>query len=230
MPPCFGGRIGLKPARSVASSSDIGPARPAIGERCGAFGSFGTRSIVSPPTWKKRRIAVRAGGTAKAAPIATTSAASASTSTRRRAKKRSRGAASPRRARTAGTRSGSGGKASSRPTSRRSRSSSGIRLPQPVEGARRPRLDRPAPDAEHLGRLVLGQLEEVAAGDHESLRLGQRVDGRDERLALLAYEECRLGGGGRLPRGALRSRPQGEGVAARARTAAVASLVRDDLQ
>src|ERR671933_2052981 len=207
MPPCLGGRIRLKPARFVASSTDIGPSRPAIGESRGAFGSVGTRSMVSPPMWKKRRIPVRAGGTAKAAPIATAKTASASTSARRRAKKRSRGAASPRRARTRGTRSGSGGKASSRPASRRSRSSSAIRLPQPVERARRARLHRPAPDPEHLGRLVLGQLEEVPAGDHEPLRLGQRVDGGDERLPLLALEERRLGGGGRLPRGALRSGP-----------------------
>src|ERR671934_1022805 len=230
MPPCFGGRIGLKPARFVASSADIGPARPPIGERRGAFGSVSTRTIVWPPMWKKRRIAVRADGTAKAAPRATTRTASTRTSTRRRPKPKPRGAASPRRARTRGTRSGPGGKASSRPTSRRSRSSSAIRLPQPVERACRARLHGPAPDAEYLGGLVLGQLEKVAAGDHEPLRLRQRVDGRDERLALLALEDCRLGGGGRLPRGALRARPQRQRVAARARAAAVASLVRDDLQ
>src|SRR2546423_13058740 len=173
----------------------MGPARPEIGERRGAFGSVSTRSIVSPPMWKKRRIAVRAEGTAKAAPTATTRTASASTSTRRRAKPKPRGAASPRRARADGTRAGSGGKASSRPTSRRSRSSSAIRLPQPVEGASGPRLHRSAPDPEHLGRLVLGQLEGVAAGDHEPLRLRQRLDGGAEPPAPLALAEGRLRGG-----------------------------------
>src|ERR671930_1464552 len=183
------------------------------------------------PLWSLTRSGSRrVCGTARAAPTATTSAGSAGTSTRRRATKGTGRGALPRRVRTAGTSSGSGGKASSRPTSRRSRSSSGIRLPQPVERARRPRLDRPATDAEHRGRLVLGELEEVPASDHEPLRVRQRVDGGEERLALLAREECRLGGGGRLPRGALRSRPQGQRVATRARAAAVASLVRDDLQ
>ena len=52
-------------------------------------------------------------------------------------------------------------------------SSSAIRLPQMLERARRARLDRPEPHAERGRRLLLGELEEEAARDHEALLLAQ---------------------------------------------------------
>src|SRR5438270_503726 len=83
---------------------------------------------------------------------------------------------------------------------RRSRSSSGIGLPQAIERARRARLDGAPSEPEDRGGLVLGELEEVAARDHEPLWLRKCVDRRQQQLAPLAVEKRRLGGGGRLPR------------------------------
>jgi hypothetical protein len=54
-----------------------------VSERPRAAGSVSTRSIVTAPIWKKRRIALRAGGTANAIPNATTMTARATTSGRR---------------------------------------------------------------------------------------------------------------------------------------------------
>src|SRR4029453_13285767 len=45
--------------------------------------------------------------------------------------------------------------------------------PQPVQGPRQARLDRPPPAAEGGGHLGLGQLQEEAAGDHLAVALAQ---------------------------------------------------------
>ena len=48
-------------------------------------------------------------------------------------------------------------------------------LAQPLERPRRPRLDGAAPPAERRGRLLLGEPEEVAAGDRQPVVLAQFV-------------------------------------------------------
>jgi hypothetical protein len=45
--------------------------------------------------------------------------------------------------------------------------------PQPHEGTRQTRLDRPASHAQDLRRLCLGEVEEVAVGQHQAVALGQ---------------------------------------------------------
>ena len=78
--------------------------------------------------------------------------------------------------------------------------------------------------------LLLGELEEVTACDHEPVLLAELVDGREQLLPLLRVDGGRLGGGGRLPRGRRRNRPQREVGAAARGPAAVAGFVGDDLE
>ena len=67
------------------------------------------------------------------------------------------------------------------PASARSvRSSSAIRLPQPVERTRRARLDGAAADAKRGGGLLLRELEQVAAREHEPRVVGQLLQRREQ--------------------------------------------------
>src|SRR5439155_958839 len=78
----FGSLIPNCAAISASSRTSAGPS-PAVIGRCCAGGSVSTCSTVADPRWKKRRIALRAGGTAIAIARATTATATASTSGRR---------------------------------------------------------------------------------------------------------------------------------------------------
>jgi hypothetical protein len=99
-----------------------------------------------------------------------------------------------------------------------------------IERAREPRLDSPASPTQHLGGLGLRQLEEVPARDHQAILFPQGLDGGEQRLLLFPAAQCRLGGGGRLPRGSLRSRAQYEAGAATRGPAPVAGFVGHDLE
>src|SRR5919204_5285839 len=213
-----------KPAACSASLRTSGCPRPAVGGRFCAGGSVSTRSIVTEPMWKKRRIAVRACGTAIATAIAAIAVANARTRARRVRVRRSI------RARTSGAKFGAAGTSSSRPSATSARSSSVIRLPQPFERPRCARLDGPARKVERRRRLLLGELREVAQRNDEPLILRQCVDGGKKRVAPLRVEQGRLGGRGRVPRGLLRRGTQRELRATSGRPAPVARLVGDDLQ
>src|SRR5438132_988972 len=124
--------------------------------------------MLTPSRPKKRRIAERAGGTAKAIPTATAAAASTAT----RARRRSRRLGAVRRARTPGQRSRSTGSSTEAARAWRSRSSSAIAClrqigAQQFERPREPRLDRSTPDPEGGGGLFLGEVEEIPAGEDE---------------------------------------------------------------
>src|SRR5262245_30929529 len=179
-------------------------------------------------TWRRpsqSRIAVRAGGTANAAATATTRTARAIATGLSQRRCRSR------RPWIDDARSGVGGNSTCRPSSLNATSSSGIRLPQVVERTRRARLDGADANVEHRGGLLLRELEEVAAGDHEPLLLPQRVDGGEQLLTLLAGEQVTLGGRSRAPRGSFRGGGTHDQRRAPALGAApVPRLVGDDLK
>src|SRR5438045_2066025 len=192
-----------KPAAISASSRTSAGPSPAVSERCCGGGSVSTRSTVAEPRWKNFRIALRAGGTAIATPIASATTAAANNS---------RGLTPPgpdaSLSRTREVRSGVCGNSSSPPSATSARSSSVIRLPQPLEGTRIARLDRPLRHVERLGDLELRQPEEVAHRHDQALLLRQLVHRREQTLTLLGREQHRLGGRGRVPRGLLGRRAQ----------------------
>src|SRR6478672_4475121 len=213
--PATGGRSSAGTS-TRASASETGVPSPASRARLSAGGSVSTNSIDSPPRCRRRRIAPRDWGTAKAAVSATSPTARAARSGRRR---RRGGGASAR------TRSGVRGQSTARARSSRSRF---ICLPQPFERARRARLDGADRDVERRRRLVLGKIEQEAAGEHVAPLLRQPVEQTEQPLALCPAEHGVLGGGGRLPRG--RCRPQSELLAPARGAAPVPRLVRDDPQ
>src|SRR5437764_693216 len=217
--PCTAGRNG--PPRTLrAPASSTGLPRPAASGSSCARGSVPTRSTVTPRRWKKRRMALRDCGTAKAATRATTASATATTSARRR-----RGRSSSREAT-----SGVGGHATVGPRDRRSRSRSVIALPQSLERARSTRLDRAAAHAERSGGLGLRQVEQVAAAEHQPRVVGKALERAEQAPALVGREHFCLGGRGRAPRDVFALGPQREGGAAPRRATAVARLVGDDAQ
>src|SRR5205809_606838 len=69
----------------------------------------------------------------------------------------------------------------------RARGSSRVLLPelgtQTLERAREPRLDGAAAAAERGGRLLLREVEEVAAGDGDAMVLVEPVHGREQLVA-----------------------------------------------
>src|SRR5581483_3831334 len=101
---------------------------------------------------------------------------------------------------------------------------------QPLEPAREPGLDGAGAAAERRRRLLLGQVEEVAAADGEPLVGRQPADRGKELLAPLGAEELGLGGRGRVPRDNFAGRAYGEALAPCSRTPAVARLVAHDLE
>src|SRR5207253_2873347 len=161
---------------------------------------------------KKRRMAPRDCGTANAVATAASAIAAASGQRRRR------------RART-GRSCGVAGHSIGSARSSRSRST---RLLQPVERARGARLDGAARDVERRGGLLLGEIEQVAAGEHFARVGGELLERGQQLLPLRGVERGILGGGGRLPRE--RRRSQSELLAPAGGAAAVASLVRGDLE
>src|SRR5919204_757273 len=213
-----------KPAACSASLRTSGCPRPAVGGRFCAGGSVSTRSIVTEPMWKKRRIAVRACGTAIATAIAAIAVANARTRARRVRVRRSS------RARTTGARFGAAGTSSSRPSATSARSSSVIRFPQPFERTGRTRLDCSPRKLERSRGLLFGELREVAERNDLPLILRQVVHCGEQRVTPFRVEQRRLGGRGRAPRGLLCGRAHGELRAATSGTATVARLVGDDLQ
>ena len=103
------------------------------------------------------------------------------------------------------------------------------RVLQPAEGAGQAglhRAGRPTGDGDGLG---LGQLEEVAAGDHEAVLRGQVLQRGEHEPAALVVDRRILGcgrGRGRVTGG----HPQGEVAAPPSRAAVVAGLVGHDGQ
>src|SRR4051794_28621426 len=188
-------------------SGTPGP-RPASSGRCSAGGSVSTTSIFAAPRWKKRRIAPRDCGTARAAAIAAAANAAATAGQRRRLL---RAARSSRKC-------GVSGQSTSSCLSSRARS---IRLPQPFERAVRTRLDGAEPDVERGGGLLLGELEQVAAREDVAGLVGQLLELGEQVRALVGVEDGLLGRGGRLARGS-RGRTQREVVAPPCGAAAVA--------
>src|SRR4029453_11453152 len=87
------------------------------------------------------------------------------------------------------------------------------RLAELCERAGEPGLYRSLADPERGGRLLLGELEEVAAGDRVAVLLGEPLDRGEQLLVRLAREESRLGGRDRVPRAVLSSRTERQGVA-----------------
>src|SRR5436190_4601360 len=216
-----GGRSSSPPSScSAAARETTGPLSAPSG-RCGARGSRSTRSTVTPPRWRKRRIAPRDCGTANAAASATSRTASASTSPRRHGTPRRDGSA----AATRGASRGVSGQATSAP-SRRSSVSRLIRLPEPGERARGARLDRAVPHSQGRGRLVLREVEEVAARQDEASLLGQLLELLEQPPPLVGADRGFLGRGGRLARGS--RDPQRQMLASARRPPAVARLVRHD--
>src|SRR6266536_615486 len=233
-----GGNSGGWPRACCATRRETILPMSAPSGRSWAGGNWSTRSIVTPPRWRKRRIAPRDSGTANAAPSATRRRATASTSGRRPGAWRSatwrrhaipRGDATPRcDARTEATRdasSGVGGQAISAARSWSSRSRF-MRLPQPCEPPRRARLDGASADAERRSRLLLRELEEVAAREDEPRLLRQPLELVEQPPPLVRADRGFLGRGGRLARGS--RGPDGQVLAPAGRPAAVACLVRHD--
>ena len=197
---------GRKPTRRSAASS-VDPrcrARRAAGRTRGQL--LDAARSLTPSRWKKRRMAPRAGGTAKAMPTARATAAAATTAMR------SHGVAAPiseprldgRRQ----VRARPGGR-SYAASALRSRSSSVIELlpqlgAQPLERPRQPRLDRAAADAERGRRLLLGELEEVAAGERFAVVVAEPARAPRAAPRSARPSDRRLGGRGRVPRGRVR--------------------------
>ena len=77
---------------------------------------------------------------------------------------------------------------------------------------------------------MLGELEQVAAGEDLAGLRGELLERGEQRAPPVGSEGGFLGRGGRLARGNGRRREQGEPVAQAGRANAVARLVGDDLQ
>src|SRR3954468_14853911 len=169
-----------------------------------AAGRASTRTTLTFRRPSQSRIAVRAGGTSSAAPIATTRTITAI----RTGLLHGRGRC--RRPRIAEARSGFDGNSTSGPSCRSAVSSSAIRLSQVLERTRRARLHGPRPDGEGGCGLVLGELEEEPAGDHEPFLLAQAVDRGEQALPVLPREQDALGGRSRAPRGLFGGSTQSE--------------------
>ena len=225
--PWSGGSSSRKPTRRSASAQrqTRRPSPPAFERSCAA-GSVSTRSTVAPLDVEEaqdRRARLRHGERRR--PAATTAAASAT---------HRHGNGLPA-ARAATTSSGSGGNASSRPSclqallERAHASASRLSRRRARARARRD-LTVPRRIPERGRGLLLGELEQVAAGDRVAVVVGQPLDRREQPLLVLARDERRLGGRDRVPRAGLVDRAQDEPLAAARRAAAVASLVGDDPQ
>src|SRR3954451_4203956 len=169
-----------------------------------AAGRSSTRTTLTFRRPSQSRIAVRAGGTSSAAPTATTRTITAISTVLLQGRGRCR------RPRIAEARSGLGGNSTSGPSCRSAVSSSGIRLSQVLERTRRARLHGPGPDGERGCGLVLRELGENPAGDHEPFLLAQAVDRGEQALAVLAREQDALGGRSRVPRGLFGGSTQSE--------------------
>ena len=92
----------------------------------------------------------------------------------------------------------------------------------------RSRLDGAAGDPERCGGLLFRELEEVSAGEHVAIVVGQPLDGAQESLPALARERGCLGI--LAVRSRLHCRAQRQRGAPAAGAAAVSGLVRDDRQ
>ena len=101
--------------------------------------------------------------------------------------------------------------AASRSGAREAQSRGSYGLPQSVERPRRARLDGAARDVERRGGLLLGELEQVTAGEHLARVVGQLLERGEQARALFRVERRFLGGGGRLPRGSAAASTGGRG-------------------
>ena len=158
-------------------------ARPSIrfGLTPAGTGKVSTRSIVAPRRPKKSRIALRAGGTANAAPRAASSTAKAIASVRARreagdvdarAARAAAGARPRRRRESRGTRAHPRG----RRVPARARSCRHLHpFAQTAQRPGQPRFHRAAAPVERFGGFLLGEAEEIAAGDHEPVLFAEPV-------------------------------------------------------
>src|SRR5215207_26675 len=233
--PAASGTRGAKPSESRAVASVV--RSPSLsGRGGGAGGSCSRRSTVAPWRPKSSRTASRTPGTAaKTPPARTSSAARAIANDLLKMIRLRRGLAGEgTRSLTDWVRSGIGGQSSSRPSCVSWRSSSFTPRPppelhpQPVEPARDARLHRPARAVERRRRLLLRQVEQVAADDRLSGGVRQPLDRRQQPLAPLGVEERRLGRRDRVVRAALLGHAQHEPRSAAGGPEAVARLIRDD--
>src|SRR5207342_2549288 len=229
-----GGRDGSNPASAKASRAGTGSPS--------ASGSTGGREAEGgTPGWTRISIAPIANRAAAASASAASSPIVASTSTRRRLQSARRGNAGlapaarsfSSRAVTALRIDGVAGYASSElsPVSADATCSVVIgRSPIPgslqlvtqsPEGAREPRLHGPGPDRQRSSGLGLRELEQVAVGDDQPLRLRETLDGPEQRLPFLAPR-------GRVPRAAVLREPNREPLAPAHRPPPVLRLVGHD--
>src|SRR5262245_9172829 len=209
-------------ARRFALSSETRRPRSSR-PRAGTAGSFSTLTTLTFRSPSQSRIAERDWGTASTAAIAATTTTAIPIASGRR---QNRGRSSLPRI--AASRSGVGGKATSRPSARSAVSSSAIRLPEMLDRPRGARLDRAAPNVQRGGGLRLRELEEEAAGDHETLLLAQSVDRLQQPFAVFPRQHNALGGRSRVPRGFVDRDAERESRPASGGATAVASLVGDD--
>src|SRR5687768_327226 len=213
-----------KPTRRSASSLSTRSPKSIV---CtSTWGSCSTRSTVAPFRWKISRKALRAPGERARTPAST-----ASRIAKPRASCRSRAAGAARRSSARSNCGVSGQAISSRSAVRRSSSSdtAGLQLrAQPPEGTRGARLDRAAPEREHLRGLLLAEVEQVAAREHRAVVLAQALE-RGEKLGARLGGDCPpLGRRSRVPRGKLMGGAERQALASSLGAAAVARLVRDD--
>jgi hypothetical protein len=167
-------------------------------------GGRSTCSTVAPRRRSRRRIAERASG--DAASPATRVTATATRTSRGRSRRGAGRGASASRARSTGRTSGSSGHSRCAPRSVRRRSRSGIdglQGPQAVEGSRQTRLHRAAGAVEDGSRLLLAEIEEVAARQDEPVGLAEPAERREQgRRAARRPGALPRATGPRRPRGA----------------------------
>ena len=185
-----------------------------------------TCSTVTAPRWKKRRIALRAGGTAKAIPTATTATATTRTTAGRSQRRRCRRVAH------------------ARPHVRRGRKLELVHRARPVRVPAQSYSSRSRSSARAVRDLTVPcgtpSVSATSCSDSPSeVAQGRRPCAgppaappppASSVVSLLGREQGRLGGRGRVPRGLRGRRTQRETRAAAGRAASVASLVGDDAQ
>src|SRR5258706_3091012 len=103
-------------------------------------------------------------------------------------------------------------------------------LAEPPERPRQARLHGSPRDAQGLGRLRFGELEEIARPDDLAIVVAEGVDCRQQRRSRLAGEDRRLGRWGRIVRPAILGDPERETGPSAGRPPAIARLIGDDPQ
>jgi len=100
--------------------------------------------------------------------------------------------------------------------------------PKPAERPRQPRLHRPLRDPQRVGRLRLGEVEEIARANDLAVVVPEEVQRGDQRRPRLVGEDRRLGRWSRITQGAVLGGTKHEPGSPPGGAAAVARFVRDD--